>query len=737
MKAHFIQKKQNWYFLSNWITPLLLCSLFSSCIDSQVRLSIDFRACISQDGECRSRILEQVKDLPLAGCLMLKTNQTLKFGFKFENEAFRWIKDPYLSTDELNHAEIQAKMVFFSQSQSLAIGSCDASIVDFDMSCGDDQSCIFSLEQERVSLQSNEININFKGDQSSCHFTGLNRIVTECQKEQILPLDMMIIVDQRIKDSDTPHHDQRIDFSEKLDQHFDMNPNDQILDFACMMDRNDDCNGLDDDCDGKIDEGAIEPILTTCGEGICQKQIYQNCINGRLQGEACEPNLDLRVEEICNEKDDDCDGVIDNGFDLENDVNHCGRCDQGCQILGSQQIFSCQNRSCVFTGCLENYYSTPNTQDCAYYCEAHPEECDGLDNDCDFKIDESLVPRQSAQYNYSICMGIEQRCEAGVWREPNEAELSLIAGYGQEVCDGIDNDCDGTIDDAVFGLNLACTDSSKLGLCQNGTQRCINAQLSCVTNGPSADFCNGIDESCDGIDGIPEQCNGVDDNCDGIIDNYPICAPCSAGGTTPAACPGVGTGEWITVEAGQYGFQQINRFQMFKTEVTVQMYRSCVNAGQCDREPLDTCGFFQRDDLNPYPMACVNFNHINQYLAWSGTSLPNDLEWKFVAGNRNGTWFPWGNDSNNFQLANVGTGNPSIPCSYPQGNSINGQICDLIGNVWEWVLNISQNVNGAYIRKGASYHIDNSIYAGRAINEFYDLEASNNRGFRMILRSGF
>ncbi len=73
------------------------------------------------------------------------------------------------------------------------------------------------------------------------------------------------------------------------------------------------CNGLDDDCDNLIDEGLGQ---TTCGKGICQNTI-DNCINGELQ--ECTPKQGQPTEICGNGLDDDCDGVVDNGCQLTED----------------------------------------------------------------------------------------------------------------------------------------------------------------------------------------------------------------------------------------------------------------------------------------------------------------------------------------------------------------------------------------------------------------------------------
>jgi hypothetical protein len=61
------------------------------------------------------------------------------------------------------------------------------------------------------------------------------------------------------------------------------------------------CNGLDDDCDGAIDEGFGE---TTCGVGACEV-VVSSCVE-------CVPGAP--GAETCNAVDDDCDGVVDEGF---------------------------------------------------------------------------------------------------------------------------------------------------------------------------------------------------------------------------------------------------------------------------------------------------------------------------------------------------------------------------------------------------------------------------------------
>jgi len=97
------------------------------------------------------------------------------------------------------------------------------------------------------------------------------------------------------------------------------------------------CNGLDDDGDGEIDEGDLPGVGEACGqtEGVCQEGVTvcdasPGCVE-RDDCVVCEGEV-RPTAEMCNGLDDDCNGETDNGFDFCTDLFHCGGCNVGCDL---------------------------------------------------------------------------------------------------------------------------------------------------------------------------------------------------------------------------------------------------------------------------------------------------------------------------------------------------------------------------------------------------------------------
>jgi hypothetical protein len=313
------------------------------------------------------------------------------------------------------------------------------------------------------------------------------------------------------------------------------------------------CNGIDDDCDGVIDNGfnlKTDPLncgacgivcsaptaITDCVGGQC---VISSCTPGyvdadKLPGNGCECLLTHGGVESCDGADNDCDGVIDNGFDLQNDANNCGACGVVCSAANATS--RCVGGACTYT-CKTGYYDADKkaSDGCEYACTptADPAEiCDGIDNDCDGLIDAadpSLVYTPADRTCYSSAAG---SCQAGLTTCVAGKLLCVGAGpASEEICDGRDNNCDGRIDESDPNLGKTCyatgvagcnaTTGACLGECKMGAFVCPAGNLVCggmVT--PTVETCDGKDNDCDGVidngfdtETDPNNCGGCGHKC--------------------------------------------------------------------------------------------------------------------------------------------------------------------------------------------------------------------------------
>ncbi|MEZ4474698.1 MAG: MopE-related protein [bacterium] len=268
---------------------------------------------------------------------------------------------------------------------------------------------------------------------------------------------------------------------------------DPVCDAVAGQPRAEQCNGADDDCDGRTDEQALG-VGDACSAGIgaCLRAGARQCVAGSL---TCDAVAAQPGAEACDAVDNDCDGRTDEGLGLGNACNvGVGACARAGQIAcNGQGVAACN--------------AAPG--------QPAAELCNSTDDDCDGRTDEQA---QGAGVACSAGVGAclrpgTRQCVAG------NLTCDAVAGQpGAEHCNAADDDCDGRTDEQPVDAGGACS-AGNGGCAVNGTIACVAGALACdaVPRPPAAEVCDNQDQDCDGRadEGQPDcDGNGKWDACD-------------------------------------------------------------------------------------------------------------------------------------------------------------------------------------------------------------------------------
>ncbi len=333
------------------------------------------------------------------------------------------------------------------------------------------------------------------------------------------------------------------------------------------------CDNKDNDCDGNTDNrtpGSASPkIQQSCYTGPAGTNGVGECRGGTQTCQAgafgsCQGQVTPRTETCNDNRDLDCDGQNDRQLDADGDNSLvCDDCNDrdAARFPGNTEICDRKDNNCngqVDEGLdpdQDGFTACTNPPDCkendpTVYPGA-PEDCDGVDKDCGVTDDDELtrscwnVP--VAQRGVGQCTAGVQTCNGSSWR--NDCNGGTPS---PEVCDGEDNDCDPSTQDADLFTEYCYTGpagTDGVGLCHGVTRSC-NGPNGWPSNCPGevrprSENCNNTqDRNCDGNPlpttdrdndgyiscddcndrnadinpGVNEICNGIDDNCDGNRD---------------------------------------------------------------------------------------------------------------------------------------------------------------------------------------------------------------------------
>ena len=284
------------------------------------------------------------------------------------------------------------------------------------------------------------------------------------------------------------------------------------------------CDEIDNDCDDVVDEGVTTTWyadtdgdgygLSSMTEDACTEPTGYSTVPGDCDDES--DAIHPGATEVCNELDDDCDGTIDedDAFDattwyLDADSDGYGLSDSTTRSCSMPSGYAAVDDDCNDSESEVNPAAT--------------EFCDEIDNDCDGTVDEDDAADAITWYGdadgdgyggatFSLMQCDQPSNYADNSSDCDDGDDAVFPG-AEEVCDEIDNDCDGDIDG---GLTIetwyADLDGDGYGDSSDSIEDC-EAPSSYVEDDTDCD-----DDADDVNPGASEICDGLDNDCDGDAD---------------------------------------------------------------------------------------------------------------------------------------------------------------------------------------------------------------------------
>ncbi|MEZ4434103.1 MAG: SUMF1/EgtB/PvdO family nonheme iron enzyme [bacterium] len=556
--------------------------------------------------------------------------------------------------------------------------------------------------------------------------------------------------------------------------------------------RDERCNGADDDCDGVADEAAgVQAQVFSdvehcgaCGRACAGDNATFACRVGTCVVTGCTPGfgdyngdpddgcetdcvITAGGREDCDGRDNDCDGVIDEGFDTASDMLHCGGCGRACPAL-PQASPRCVEGGCRVETCESGFVDLDGLAEngCEYACaprggDGPGEVCNGADDDCDGRVDEAAdrMPPPDTCGASGVCArecdetgGCDgtDRCLDGICVPSEVPDMPCETDAAcQRVHPGLACLADGRLEAGAVVITRRCQPRGHGPVCDGPAgYRCVRPLV--FSPGDEFGACDAIDNDCDGR---------VDEDYAAslLLDDRVTPRPCSVGigacarpgvvrcaadgrGTTCAAvagrpernddpdCDGVDDDcdgeldedhidDWVRVAGFEIYAYEASRPGSTRVTPGIRV------------DPQDPAAGFREaracSQANVLPWTDVTWEEAAAACAAAGARLCSGAEWQRACGGAVGDPFPYGNVYDG-QRCNGGAfdGDAMTPgdqdVARPTGSLLGcarAGVSDLSGNVKEWT---TEALDELRVVRGGSY--ETNLAAGLRCDQAGDLK---------------